>query len=114
MKVSVITITMDTSLSLSNTLNQLSNKYHSFISEAVNEAKASPCNYKVGAVIVYKNQIIARAHNENNRTRILGRWFDTSLHAEMNVAQRLINGLVRPQQQRYRFSSREKVKGRLL
>ena len=93
----------------------LSHKFRTLVNEAIIEAKQSTANYKVGAVIVRKNQIIARGHNDNSRTTILrGRYTDTSLHAEMNVAHQLINRLVRPQLNRYQFSSRQEPKGQIL
>jgi tRNA(Arg) A34 adenosine deaminase TadA len=92
----------------------LSSRYTVYLDEAAAEARMSQANYKVGAVIVKKNQIIARGHNDNTRTQILRRYRDTSIHAEMNVANQLINRLVRRQTQRYRFSSKQEPKGQIL
>jgi tRNA(Arg) A34 adenosine deaminase TadA len=95
-------------------MNQLSTKYQMYVTEAAAEARMSQANYKVGAIIARKNQIVARGHNDNNRTQVLRRYRDASTHAEMTVANQLVNRFVRRQAQRYRFSSRQEPKGSIL
>ena len=62
------------------------------------EAKKSPCIYKLGAVITKgRTKIICRAHNNNTRTKYLNN-ISCCLHAEMAVATKFINIYVRKNQ----------------
>ena len=63
---------------------------------AYNEAKKSPCNFKLGAVITKgRRKVICRGHNSNMRTKYLDK-VSCCQHAEMAVATKFIHTHVRP------------------
>lgn len=63
-----------------------------------NEANKSNCIHKLGAVITKgKNKIICRGFNDNRRTKFLNS-IQCCQHAEMSVATKFINSIVRKNQ----------------
>ena len=65
---------------------------------AYNNAKDSPCNYKLGAVITKgRSKIMCSSFNTNMRTTYLGE-VSCCQHAEMAVATKFINTHVRRNQ----------------
>lgn len=65
---------------------------------AYNQAKYSPCNYKLGAVITKgRSKIICSGYNTNMRTKYLNE-VTCCQHAEMAVATKFINSHVRRNQ----------------
>ena len=65
---------------------------------AYNEAKKSPCNFKLGAVITKgRRKIICRGFNSNMRTKYLDS-VSCCQHAEMAVATKFVNSYIRPHQ----------------
>ena len=77
---------------------KLINGSDSILSIAYNEAKKSPCNFKLGAVITKgRKKIMCRSYNNNMRTKYLDE-VSCCQHAEMAVATQFINRFVRPRQ----------------